>query len=132
MAERAEQRTEQQITVREVTHIQASWTERERGGPGAIILQLILNNGADEYVLRPAAEDLTQRYCCSGIKAATCTLTCSASFSCLAISPPTSRTLRTWPIDCWEDVKQRDNAAGGDTKAVSSPADWAQRKTGYS
>lgn len=58
MAEQAEQRTEQQITVREVTHIQASWTERERGGPGAITLQLILDNGADEYVIRPTAEDL--------------------------------------------------------------------------
>jgi hypothetical protein len=58
VAEQAEQRTEQQITVREVTHIQASWAEKERGAPGAITLQLILDNGADEYVLRPTAEDL--------------------------------------------------------------------------
>jgi hypothetical protein len=52
-----EERTEQQITVREVTHIQASWSERERGAPGAFTVQLILDNGADEYVLRPTAED---------------------------------------------------------------------------
>ncbi len=49
--------TERQIKVRQVTHIQASWTEQERGGPGALTLQLILDNGADEYVLRPSAED---------------------------------------------------------------------------
>lgn len=56
MTER-EERTEQQIMVREVTHLQASWSERERGGPGAITFQLILDNGADEYVIRPTAED---------------------------------------------------------------------------
>lgn len=58
MTEQAEERTEQQITVREVTHLQASWAERERGDAGAITLQLILDNGAEEYVLRPTAEDL--------------------------------------------------------------------------
>jgi hypothetical protein len=52
-----EERTEQQIQVRQVTHIQASWTEQERGAPGAFTLQLILDNGADEYVLRTTAED---------------------------------------------------------------------------
>jgi hypothetical protein len=30
-----EKRTEDQIVVREVTHLQASWAERERGAPGA-------------------------------------------------------------------------------------------------
>ena len=49
--------TERQIKVRQVTHVQASWTEEERGGPGAFTLQLILDNGAEEYVLRPTAED---------------------------------------------------------------------------
>jgi hypothetical protein len=48
---------EHQIQVRQVTHVQASWTEEERGAPGAFTLQLILDNGADEYVLRPSAED---------------------------------------------------------------------------
>jgi len=37
--------------------VQASWTETERGAPGAFTLQLILDNGADEYVLRPTAKD---------------------------------------------------------------------------
>jgi hypothetical protein len=37
--------------------VQASWTEQERGEPGAFTLQLILDNGADEYILRPNAND---------------------------------------------------------------------------
>ncbi len=52
-----EQHTEQQILIREVTQVQASWTEAERGAPGAFTLQLILDHGADEYVLRPTADD---------------------------------------------------------------------------
>lgn len=48
---------ERRIEVRQVTHVQASWTETERGRPGAFTLQLILDHGADEYVLRPSAED---------------------------------------------------------------------------
>jgi hypothetical protein len=52
-----EQRTEDQIQVRQVTHVQASWTEQERGAPGAFTFQLILDEGVDEYVLRPTAED---------------------------------------------------------------------------
>ena len=48
---------ERQIQVRQVTHVQASWTEQGRGEPGAFTLQLILDHGADEYVLRPCAED---------------------------------------------------------------------------
>ena len=52
-----EQRTEDQIRVRQVTHVQASWTEQERGEAGAFTFQLILDNGADEYMLRPTAED---------------------------------------------------------------------------
>ena len=53
-----ERNTERQIVVRQVTHVQASWTERERGEEGAFTLQLILDQGADEYVLRPDADDL--------------------------------------------------------------------------
>ncbi len=52
-----EQRTEEQIQVRQVTHVQASWTEQERGAPGAFTFQLILDEGADEYVIRPTADD---------------------------------------------------------------------------
>jgi hypothetical protein len=53
----AEQHTEQTIKVRQVTDVQASWTEAERGAPGAFTFQLILDNGAEEYVLRPTADD---------------------------------------------------------------------------
>ena len=56
MAE-AEQRTEQAIKVRQVTQIHANWNEEERGEPGKFSFQLILDNGAEEYVLRPTNED---------------------------------------------------------------------------
>jgi hypothetical protein len=56
--EREERWTEQHVLVRQVTNIQASWTETERGAPGAFTLQLILDHGADEYILRPTAADL--------------------------------------------------------------------------
>jgi hypothetical protein len=56
MAE-AEQRTEQAIKIRQVTQLHANWSEEERGAPGKFSFQLILDNGADEYVLRPTAED---------------------------------------------------------------------------
>ncbi len=52
-----EQNMEQQLQIREVTQIQASWTEQERGGPGAFSMQLILDNGVEEYIIRPTAED---------------------------------------------------------------------------
>ena len=57
MAEAAEERTEQAIKVRQVTDYQASWTEEERGGPGSFTFQLILDNGAEEYVIRPTVGD---------------------------------------------------------------------------
>jgi hypothetical protein len=53
----AEQNIEQQIQVRRVTDVQASWTEHERGEPGSFTIQLILDDGAEEYVLLPTAED---------------------------------------------------------------------------
>jgi hypothetical protein len=53
----AEQHTEQTIRVREVTDAQISWSEHNRGEPGAFTIQLILDNGAEEYILRPTAED---------------------------------------------------------------------------
>ncbi len=57
MTEAAEERTEQAIKVRQVTDYQASWTEEGREGPGSFTFQLILDNGAEEYVLRPMDED---------------------------------------------------------------------------
>ncbi len=53
----AEQNTEQTIRVRQVTDVQISWTEHGRGGHGSFTVQLILDNGAEEYVLPPTAED---------------------------------------------------------------------------
>ena len=55
--EAREERTEQLIRVRRVTQLRAAWTEAERGATGAFTLQLVLDDGADEYVLRPTAED---------------------------------------------------------------------------
>ncbi len=52
-----EQRTEQAIKVRQVTQVHSNWNEEERGEPGKFSFQLILDNGAEEYVLRPTNED---------------------------------------------------------------------------
>ena len=60
MAERhpaPERSLEQQITVRQVTNVHANWSEQERGEPGKFSFQLILDNGAEEYAIRPPAED---------------------------------------------------------------------------
>jgi len=56
-SEAREKFTEDQVLVRQVTHVQASWAERERGEAGAFTIQLILDQGVDEYILRPSAED---------------------------------------------------------------------------
>ncbi len=52
-----EERTEEAITVRQVTEVHGNFNEEERGEPGKFSLQFILDDGADEYVLRPTAED---------------------------------------------------------------------------
>ncbi len=56
--EQQEQQTARAHRVRQVTHYQFSWTERERGQPGTFTLQLILDHGVDEYILRPDADDV--------------------------------------------------------------------------
>ncbi len=53
----AERNVERQITVRQVTDVHANWSEQERGAPGKFSFQLILDNGAEEYAIRPPAED---------------------------------------------------------------------------
>ena len=53
----AEQNTEQNIMVRQVTDVHANWSEQERGAPGKFSFQLILDNGAEKYAIRPDAED---------------------------------------------------------------------------
>ena len=56
MADPQEQ-TRQAIKVRQVTEVHANWNEEERGEPGKFSYQLVLDNGAEEYVIRPVAED---------------------------------------------------------------------------
>ena len=53
----SEANTEQSIAVRQVTDIHANWSEQERGAPGKFSFQLILDNGAEEYAIRPDADD---------------------------------------------------------------------------
>jgi hypothetical protein len=53
----AEQNLEQQIQVRRVTNVHANWNEEERGEPGKFSLQLILDDGAEEYAIRSPAAD---------------------------------------------------------------------------
>lgn len=52
-----EERTEQAIKVRQVTQVHSNWNEEERGAPGKFSFQLILDDGAEEYVIRPTNED---------------------------------------------------------------------------
>ncbi len=56
MADSQEQ-TRQAIKVRQVTQAHSNWNEEERGAPGKFSYQLILDDGAAEYVIRPVAED---------------------------------------------------------------------------
>ena len=49
--------TQDDVKVREVTHYQWSWTGSEPGAPGTFTLQLILDQGARESVMRLTAED---------------------------------------------------------------------------
>jgi len=48
----------EQILVRKVTQAHAAWTEGEAGGDGVFTLQLVMDDGADEYVLQPSADDI--------------------------------------------------------------------------
>ncbi len=53
----AEQSAGQQITVRQVTNVHSNWSEQQRGEEGKFSFQLVLDDGADEYAIRPPAED---------------------------------------------------------------------------
>ena len=53
----AEANVERSIVVRQVTNVHANWNEQGRGEPGKFSYQLILDNGAEEYAIRPQAED---------------------------------------------------------------------------
>jgi len=52
----AEQNTEQQILVRQVTDVHANWTYDGELEDGKFSFQLILDNGAEEAVVLPSAE----------------------------------------------------------------------------
>ena len=52
-----EQRTETAIKVRQVTEVHSNWNEEQRGEEGKFSFPLILDNGAEEYVIRPTNED---------------------------------------------------------------------------
>jgi hypothetical protein len=45
------------IQVRRVTDVHANWSEHGSGEPGKFSFQFILDNGAEEYVVRPTVED---------------------------------------------------------------------------
>ena len=45
------------IQVRQVTDIHANWSEQGEGQDGKFSLQLILDDGAEERVIRPTSED---------------------------------------------------------------------------
>ncbi len=49
---------ERRYQVREVTQYQASWVEQGRGEDGRFTLQLILDNGVEEYILEPTEDDI--------------------------------------------------------------------------
>ena len=55
--DRQEQHTEQAIKVRQVTDVHANWSAQERGESGKFSYQLILDDGAEEYVLRVTVDD---------------------------------------------------------------------------
>ena len=58
MADQTQQQPTQSdhaFQVRQVTNMQASWQEQERGKAGLFTLQLILDNGVEEYILEPEA-----------------------------------------------------------------------------
>lgn len=50
--------TPSEIKVREVTDYQPTWTENAPGAAGVFTVQLVLDHGAEEYVIRPTADDL--------------------------------------------------------------------------
>ena len=60
MAE-AEERTEQAIKVRQVTQVHVNWNEEGWAEHGRLSFQLILDNGAEEFVLRPAVAGGTSK-----------------------------------------------------------------------
>ena len=44
------------IGVRQVTDLHANWSDQGEGSPGKFSFQLILDDGAEETLIRPSAE----------------------------------------------------------------------------
>ena len=57
-SDQASQGLQRRYQVRQVTDYQASWVERERGDEGQFTVQLILDNGVEEYVLDVDSDDM--------------------------------------------------------------------------
>lgn len=55
--EQREENNTRRYKIRQVTEMQPSWVEGERGGDGKFFIQLILDSGVDEYIIQPSAED---------------------------------------------------------------------------
>jgi hypothetical protein len=53
----AEQNTEQSIMVRQVTDVHANWSSQGPLENGKFSYQLILDNGAEEILIMPTADD---------------------------------------------------------------------------
>jgi hypothetical protein len=53
----SEQNTEQAIRVRQVTDVHSNWSSQGDNQPGKFSYQLILDNGAQEALIMPTAED---------------------------------------------------------------------------
>ena len=49
----SEQNLEQDIKIRRVTNVHADFDEAEPGQPGAFYFQFILDDSAEEHVMRP-------------------------------------------------------------------------------
>ena len=53
-----QQNTSRRYKIRQVTQIQPSWAEGERGEDGKFYVQLVLDSGVDEYIIQPSAKDI--------------------------------------------------------------------------
>jgi hypothetical protein len=53
----SEQRTEQAIRVRQITDVHANWSSQGPLQDGKFSYQLILDNGAEEALIMPSADD---------------------------------------------------------------------------
>lgn len=47
----------EKIQVRQVTDIHSNWSGQGSDVPGKFSFQLILDDGAEEYIIRPTSED---------------------------------------------------------------------------